>query len=439
MNNKISNKYPNQTIINCKTTSIKLELGVKKAQKQQFLPSCMEFTNEVDQILSGRSLNLSSSPLKDCSNTPQYQPYQSKSNSPQPTLSHAEIERQLLKNETVTSYLKSNTVHINEFGVPVYTQAERRVYDFISEYIAFRNPSFSRETGNFEFFSPRASDNFMDFDCEAYDQLATKMGATGRYPRLNIPAYNAFNFFGTKFCDVNDIMKKNLEKINEYKKHSDNLLGIHYLGHTVLPQTIPSLIRAINYNAINLDDTSSNIAIFNLLYQGHYTACLFVIDSTDRDNPFVTDLFMFDSSEGDYGKEIRPNFKDVIKHPGIYMTYVGYGAQINKPWDGYDIDNDCAFYAIRAMNALVKILAFSKDSPLASRILQGKPNANSIDFSSYKNCLAQEMPEYFDYNPTTNRYYPKSRQQRRITNIGDRWYLGKISIKKEIAKLSKSA
>ncbi|OAI50390.1 hypothetical protein AYO37_00265 [Opitutia bacterium SCGC AG-212-L18] len=339
--------------------------------------------------------------------------------------------KQLLSDPTITRRLASRAVTVNEWGIPLYTEAERKIYDLDTmPYISFRNPNLKRCPQQPILFGKNYSIPYDDLTCALFGKQKDDAWCA--------PDYNTFYLLSTYTDELKPILEKNKNKLEKNKNcpKSTELKGIHYLNKVYDFSKVLDLIDSIRSTQFTLDETDRNTIIFVFDdWMGHFVCGILTVNSEDINNPIVTELSLFDSesSDNDYPHDLENTFKKHLKNrPPIKFTYICYNIQIDGP-EPYEKDYNCAFYSVRAANQLVEILRGPQDSPLRKRILESKKPGETDseeDIAIYAQEIAAHLPELFDYDPESKSYKAKSFKKREICNIAARWDTGKRVFKK---------
>lgn len=341
----------------------------------------------------------------------------------------------------IKPFLTRGEVEVNKFGVPLYGEGEVLLYNYLVDCVPFR--SFQHKEWETEcLFDPTFNpidDDSDSLSVKKYNNFAVANGFVSPTDRWSFPSHNAFNFVGTIHGEV--LLQKNKKRFDIQKLESNSLKGIHYVDEYNLDYSgIVKLIESVQSKTLLLDDVSRNVFILNFgVEEGHVTCGILVFDSSNTDIRPV-ELFVFDSESSRLNVDfVIKKFEDL--NAGICqikVTYIFYNAQIENSKEVYDFDMNCFFYSIRTMNALVEILSSSNKSPLSSRILDDikscSPNGEE-DIANYANDLATHLPDYFDYDSASKAYHVKDFEDRKILHIGDRWYLGRMFLKKLLSSM----
>lgn len=354
------------------------------------------------------------------------------------------LKNQYFSNEIIKKYLMRREVLVNRFGVPRYTKEEITIYDLLLEQ---KPPSYSVPCRRVK-TNPLSGEE----TCDAFEALMTEICKDPNLSKTDhsspLHNVNIFNFCGIGFDDSKLILKKNKKQLHNYLSTycSTELEGIHYIDEVLSLSDIQRLCNNIVSKKTKLAETKHNIFICNLTHRGHATCGALLINSENINNPAASELFVLDSEmKKEDAEDRRANHssfldtfnKEISDHGIIKLSYIYYNVQVDSDTNDYDKDYNCSFYSISAMNALVKILGFSKGSALSLRFFGNKGFEHidsEEDMTIYAQELAKGMPEYFDYNSETATYEAKSFEDRKRVNISYRWYLGSKFLKKEIAK-----
>lgn len=413
-----------------------------RLKKSEYVPSAEQFSSEVNKILE--------------------------QNIPFP-YTRAELSRhkkscinQFFCNPIIISYLARREVSVSEFGIPLYIEAERTVYDFVRmPHIPFRNPTLKRCPRQIGFFTPRCSPSFGNAsprtraDAICYEKLACAILGLARADvrakkidvRVNIPNYNAFHLLGIANRWIKLVLSKNKNTIEQCKNanpESHGLRGIHYFDKYLNFSKIIKLMNSIKSGEFTLEDINCNIFIFVFHHNGHAMCGVLLANRQDmHDNSIVFELFLFDSQKIKESEVLllKKDFKislgdDPLEDspPSIPLTCLSYNLQFDGI-NSYEQDHNCVLYSMRTANKLVEIINSSQNSVLRARLLGHKGPGyidTQEDIALYANELAQALPDFFDYNSESDSYTAKSFKDRQICNIAARWDLGRRFLKNYI-------
>lgn len=440
-NNNINNNKIYQIVKTLNTDICKPSLyvfyGIDKLSKPravQWVPSEEEFADEVNKVIEANQPAKSSiSPLKRRMFTQERQRELDKKWLENMKTCEANCRKAFFKNRVITSYLLRKEFDVGICDIPVYSVAERKVYDFPKLIdIPFRNPDEDEDNS---IFRSEKSEGAI-----AYRAIYKKLNLDIRKKELFMLAYN---FLGVSQSYENIILEKNKKIFDENKLSFSSLSNVHLFKNSMDIKDIASHIYQYQTSGI-VEYSGRNIFIFQVAYDGHMTCLGLSIDFDDLvlSNSHCLEVIMFDSDKGDtYAKSFIKDLRELVAALGevskhsldldFKFTYISYGAQIDDTRDRSRVDHNCAFYAISVMNALIRILASSSDTFLKKRLLSGKelPGLEK----KYIQELRGEMPEYFRYYSAAKRYIVRSYEERQDINGAKRWYLGRRVLKQHLA------
>ncbi len=410
---------------------------MNKIKEFEYVPSVEEFSTEVNRVLSQNIL---------------IQPH-SKAKKAEVFRYATSCINQFFSNPIITTYLLRREVSVSEFGIPLYSHAERVIYDFAHmPYIFFRNPTLDRcphELGLFAWgMAYRDAPSWQKVYARVYDRLARAIsGRQEANARLNIPNYNAFNFLGIADEEIRIVLNKNKKRIEHHKNanpESHELRSIHYLDDILSFPKIVKLINSIKSGEFTFEN-NCNVFIsgFDDL-NGHFICAVLLVNKGDAcDNSIVFELFLFNSQKAkeSYSLRLKNDFKialgddPLVDGPSsIPLTYVSYNLQLDGV-NAYEKDYSCVLYSVRIANKLVEIISSSESSAIRSRLLGYKGSGyvdTQEDLATYANELAQALLDFFDYDLESGSYVAKPFKDRQICNIAARWDLGRRFLKNYI-------
>lgn len=428
---------------------------IKKILKNIPIPSVEEFSTEINTILSQNSLTLLHN-NKDIAYWRRPGGFQKAkeleaANAAERLRYATSCMNQFFTNPIITRYLARREVAVSELGIPLYTKAERTLYDFEHmPYISLRNPNLKNCPAEIGLFGWGIDYKYAEDWQKEYSKPYTKLAeAIFGYPqynaRIEIPNYNAFNFLGAEGSDLKLILAKNKARIEKQKNihfGASGFEGIHYLDYLSDFSKIVQLVESIQMGRIVLEATRRNIFIFSLDdSDGHDLCGLLVIHSEDIHNPIVSELFLFDSEahevtdDNDYVLYLENTLKNALgNRPAIKLTYICYNVQSNgvDGFEGYELDCNCSFYSIRLANKLVEVIGSSEGSVLRDRIMGCKGSEQcdtQEDIAIYVHEVAKLLPDLFDYHSESGTYVAKSFKERQVYNVAARWEIGRKFLK----------
>lgn len=432
MDCRISNNNNSGKLIQSRVESVGLYLfpNLNKVSTVEYVPSDEKVKAEYSKILESNPepKMLSKGERRIMSRDAQFRHHVERTKE----ISRREIKcrKEFFENPIIKSYLLRNDVTINEFNIPEYSDAERQICFFPKvAYIACRNPDVDRAYDDPVFLDKEDS---VAMAYEAFKKVIKNNESLGPILAYNLVAIGE---------EGNVVLIKNKRRFDIYKMENFSAFsGIHYVEHQMGIRDIFDFIEKIELNEIELDDRVQNVWILAINYDGHTTCGALVVD---RLNSSFMELIMFDSLVNDEGKMYGSDFMQSVNgfkpDNKIKFIYIPYGVQPEDQVHDYDADVNCFFYSVYTMNALIRILAFSKDSPLQARLLNERATDkidNEEDIEIYTQELRKELPFYFNFDEALGASTVKPFNERQCVNIANRWRLGRQHFKEYFAQLS---
>ncbi|OAI50438.1 hypothetical protein AYO37_01095 [Opitutia bacterium SCGC AG-212-L18] len=337
-------------------------------------------------------------------------------------------------NKKITDFLLRSEVATDQFGIPLYTPNERKIYDFSTmPHIFFRNSNWTRcpqEKALFGF--GEMNDNEIQLR-EEYNQILYSMEKTRADIENPYKGYLAFNMMYIGDNEIKTLLLKNKTKFEKYKEKQPKLNGIHYIETTYTLGHIKKLIDSIESKSLPVDDQPINLFVFIFNFGDHSVCGTLSINNEDKDHPKASEMFFFDSLvKNDANNNSISSFKEHLKELNIRTTYICYEAQADGA-EKYEVDYNCVLYSLRTTNKLIELLASNEESPLRTRLLSLQPSTDTDDhLFTYSQEIAKRYPDFFEYDSISNTYKPKSFKNRQLPNTAARWYLGRLSLKELI-------
>ncbi len=349
---------------------------------------------------------------------------------------------QYINNETIRKYLTRREIIVNCYGVPMCSTEEFIVYYDLETKVPFRIIDWEDRLG------------WDDNQKSSHFKLVKKMNSDLELPKKYHPSNrfnysccrpvneyyspcDAFNICGISYDLVKFVLIKNKKRFDGNKStiNLSNLKGIHYCDQVFTFTKIHELSNSIKFGEIELDNIERNVFILYFHDEiGHLTCGALLVNSEDMSNPIPLELFIFDSEAEDndnYTKVLENSNRDT-GDPSIKLSHIIYNAQVQNASNAYDVDFNCALYSVSAMNALVQVLGFSKDSSLYARLF-GQNSFDHVDTeedrATYAQEIAKKMPEYFDFDIESQTWQSKAFQDRQYESIFRRWWLTRKFLK----------